>query len=469
MLHKELYIKTFILLALGMMIITAFVPRKYTFENSIKRSYDEVVYYHMADNIQSGMENYHAQFIGEKLAESKKGGKADVPAYFFKPLFKHPPLYTLCVAASFKLFGTSKINAFYVSIFFSIASILLIYALGRLMYSRAVGLLSALILTLDPISIICSQKIWMESLIVFLTTATLYVAIKAIKTQKHHLFIWSGIISGLGASTKYTGGIATVILVVYALFYNRKLFKDRCFLIGLFMPVVVLLPWIAWNISVYGPEYFGMQVDLHSDRGHSLKLLRNLGLYAVAGAAIVKIIQNLKEDLGNKKETIIGIRIFLSCAIAVLFYESILKSFNILHLPEGSWAGATFYGSTHKFYIQRLLEFSLIFFFAFLTFFIPKKTISPEERILRVGAIVILLFFNIWTAFQSRYIISIIPLLIILGVKFLVDLHTKAQTIDALPTRILARSAVLVFWVFILVKLFYVNEFMSYTNDFCYF
>ena len=456
-------------MALGMMIITAFVPRKYTFENSIKRSYDEVVYYHMADNIQSGLENYHAQFIGEKLAEIKEGGKDDVPAYFFKPLFKHPPLYTLCVAASFKLFGTSKVNAFYVTLFFSIALIILSYFLGSLVHSRPVGLLSALLVTLDPISIICSQKIWMETLIAFLTTATIYVAIRAIKTQKHHLFIWSGIISGLGASTKYTGGIATLILLIYALFYNRKLFKDKYFLLGLLMPLIVLLPWIGWNISVYGPEYFGMQVDLHSDRGHALKLLRNLGLYAVAGAAILKIIKNLKDDLGDKKETIIGIRIFLSCAIAVLFYESILKSFNILHLPKGSWAGATFYGSTHKFYIQRLLEFSLIYFFAFLTFFIPQPKISQEERILRVGAIVVLLFFNIWTAFQSRYIISIIPLLIILGVKFLVDLHSKAQAIEALPTRILARSGILIFWVLILAKLFYVNEFMSYTNDFCYF
>ncbi len=453
-----------IILALGFLVTTAFYIRQHNFVHSPSRSIDEAVYFRMGHQIRSGLQHYNANEMGQKLLDKNH---PVVPAYFFKPIFKHPPLFTMFLASSFTLFGFNEIAAFYVPALFGLLMIPLIYALGALIYNRTVGLLSAAVLAVDPMSIICAQKVWMESQLAFFTVLCLYLAAKAIKQQRDALFIWSGVASGLSALTKYTGGIGTVIMIAYALIYDRKLLKNRAFLIGLAMPILLLTPWLLWNLAVYGSNYVGMQVELHSDKGHSLKFVRNIGLYILAGFAVLRLGKKFKEDLSPS--AIQNIKLFASCAVAVIFMDSILKSFNILHLPITSWAGATFYGSSHTFYPDRLLEFSLIYFFAFLSFFIPLKDRPDEDRILRIGSIAILLFFTMWTAFQSRYIISANPLLIILGVNFLHELSRRAPEIPNLWARVVARGSLIMLLVAIFMKTIVVNVLVSFTNNFCYF
>lgn len=454
-----------IILGLGFLMASAFVIRKHNFKVSPYRSTDEVVYFRMAFQIQSGLENYNTIPYGKNLHDDGQS----LPDYFFKPLYKHPPIFTLFLSLAMKLFGFSEMSAFYVPAAFSLLMIPLVYFLGALVFNRMVGFLSAIVMSLDPMSIVCSQKVWMESLIAFFTVFSIYAFVKALKTGTPRLFISSGILSGLGALTKYTGGISTMIFVVYAFLFDRKLFKDKYFLISLVIPVLMLIPWLLWNISVYGFEFFTMQVNLHSDKYHSVKFLRNIVLYIIFGFALFRLIKKIKEDITSPANFSKNARIVTGCMLAVLIWPAILKSFIVIHLPLTSWAGATFYGSSHTFYLERLLQFSLVSFFALLAYFIPKKNISNEERLLRLAIVIILLFFTIWSAFQSRYIVAANPLVILIGVNFLYELFQKTSTIKALLPRVLARSFIFILAYMILVKLIYINHFISYPNNFCYF
>jgi 4-amino-4-deoxy-L-arabinose transferase-like glycosyltransferase len=368
-----------------------------------------------------------------------------------------------------KVFGFSELSAFYVPVVFSLLMIPLVYFLGALVFNRMVGFLSASVMSLDPMSIVCSQKVWMESLIAFFTVLSIYAFVKALKTGTPRLFISSGILSGLGALTKYTGGISTLIFVVYAFLFDRKLFKDKYFLISLAIPVLILIPWLLWNISVYGLEFFMMQINMHSDKYHSVKFLRNIVFYIIFGFALFRLIMKTKEDIASPANFSNNVRIVTGCLLALLIWPAILKSFIVIHLPLTSWAGGTFYGSSHTFYLERLLQFSLVSFFALLAYFIPKKNISKEERLLRLGVVMILLFFTIWSAFQSRYIIAVNPLVILIGINFLYELFLKTIKIKALILRALARSVIFILGYMILVKLLYINYFISYPNNLCYF
>ncbi|MGE0267282.1 MAG: ArnT family glycosyltransferase [Candidatus Omnitrophota bacterium] len=457
--------RIFIIIGLVFLMISAFIIRQHNFEYSPARSIDEVVYFRMAVQIQDGLENYNTIPYGKKLQSSGR----KLPDYFFKPLYKHPPIFTLFVSLAIKLFGFSEVSAFYVPVFFSLLMIPLIYCLGTLVFNRTVGFLSAILISLDPMSIVCSQKIWMESTIAFFTVFSIYAFVKALKTSTPRLFISSGILSGLGALTKYTGGISTLIFVVYAFFFDKKLYKDKYFLVSLLIPVVMLVPWLLWNVSVYGLEFFGMQVNMHSDKHHAGIFGRNIVLYVIFGLALLRLAKKIHDDLPNKAKASKNIFLVSGCGFAVLLWPAVLKSFTIMHLPLTSWAGSTFYGATHLFYLQRELEFSLISFFAFLAFFIPKKNISGEEQILRLSSAGTLLFFTIWSAFQCRYIIAANPLLILIGVNFLYELFQKTHAILSFGPRVLVRSGILIIAFMILLKVLIINYFISFPNNLCYF
>lgn len=459
-------VKRFLLIiGLGFLMVSAFVIRKHNFEVTPQHSIDEVIYFNMAYNIQYGLNHYNTL----PLLELFKNTDRYVPPYFLNPLYKHPPVFTLLVSMSIRLFGFSELSAFYVPVLFSLMMIPLVYCLGALMFNRWVGFVSAILISLDPMSIVCSQKIWMESLIAFFTVFSMYAFVKALKTGTPRLFISSGILSGLGALTKYTGGIPTLIYFVYAGIFERKLFKDRYFLVSLVIPVIMLVPWLVWNISVYGwGEFIGIQGKIHSSTKHAPFLMRNVSVLLIIGV-IFRSILNIKDDFPAVFRDSRYIRIFVGIMAGAVFYKSIMRSFQVMYLPLTGWSGKTFYFSTHAFYVEHLMEFSLIYFFGFLAFFIPRKSMDPEERLLRLGVIIVLVFFTIWGAYQSRYIIAINPLLILIATNFLFWVYTQVRTLKSNVLKTCCRSALYIIGILILAKLFFINHFVSFPNDFCYF
>jgi hypothetical protein len=80
----------------------------------------------------------------------------------------HPPLFPLSVAASFALFGESEASARLVPILFTVASIILVYLLGRKIYGNSLAVIMAFIFTTFPAVLYFGRKLGYEAQTMFL-------------------------------------------------------------------------------------------------------------------------------------------------------------------------------------------------------------------------------------------------------------------------------------------------------------
>ena len=457
---------------LGLLTASAFFIRLENFKNSKTQSIDEVVYYRMAKQVlEEGPSGYNTIPYGRELAATGR----PLPNYFFQPIFKHPPLFTFLTTFSMKIFGVRGRSAAYIPILFGVLMIPLTYRLGKLVFGEGVGALSSVIMAFDPMTTICSQKIWIETSVGFFVTLSIYWFIKALKSRRDIFFLLSGIASSLGVLCKYPGGIATMIICLYAMFFERRLFKKKEFVTGLLLPVFSLFPWLIWNFSIYKINFLFLQLQLHSDQFHIIILSRNIiliGLLSVCFFVLAKKIN--RGHLEPSKSTSLHKYKNIVYIITIAFFlpfllKAILRSLNPYHIPKTSWAGSTFYNSPPTFYIDRLLEFSLIYLLGFAALFKKNTSSDSSEKILKLTILTILGFYTIWQAYQSRYILAALPFLIIVGSHLIMAIYYQSHNRNSFLIKMALKSSVVFIVLIMLIKLYIINMTVSFPNDLCYF
>ncbi len=463
--------KSFIWLCLSVLTISAFCIRLDNFRNSPARSIDETVYYRMAKQILKDPSDYNTIPYGKELAARGR----PLPQYFFEPIFKHPPFFTMLCGLSMRVFGSTLQSAEYVSLLSAVLMIPLIYLLGMLIFNSNVGIMSAFFLWMDPVNIICSQKVWMDSMIAFFTLLAAVCFVYALKKEKDVFFILSGIVSGLAVNTKYTGILITVVFILYALIYRRDLFKNPSFNLSLILPIVMLIPWGILNYQVYGSELLarlgsgnndveGLQKVIFS----KISLLR-LGLIGVAGGLVLLFLRRVKSFSLTSDFLLLPSIILFSLFSFFFLSDSIIHSLQPQYLPSVSWRQGLFAGEPPWFYFKRLIEFSFLYFFSFAALFIYRSDGIKEAAIVRISAGVILVFFIAWGNYQSRYVLSSLPFLIILSVSSLAGIYDFLNKSSSVWINLFGRVFLLLLMTMIICKVAILNLFLSYPNDMCYF
>ncbi len=109
-----------------------------------------------------------------------------------------PPLFFYIQALSFTLFGPTEVAARTPSLVASVVSVGLIYALGRSLYGRGVGLLAAYLLAASPFAILFAPTAFTDPLMVTWVLAGCLAAVRG------H-WVWGGVFIGLAAITKQQG------------------------------------------------------------------------------------------------------------------------------------------------------------------------------------------------------------------------------------------------------------------------
>jgi hypothetical protein len=109
-----------------------------------------------------------------------------------------PPLFFYIQALSFSLFGPTEVAARTPSLVASVVSVGLIYALGRSLYGRGVGLLAAFLLAASPYAILFAPTAFTDPLMVTWVLAGCLAAVRG------H-WVWGGVYIGLAAITKQQG------------------------------------------------------------------------------------------------------------------------------------------------------------------------------------------------------------------------------------------------------------------------
>ena len=318
----------------------------------------------------------------------------------------------------------------------------------------------------------------MDATLSFFMFLTVYLFALGLKSEKGRWFIFMGISSGLALLTKYTGVLALVSIVLFTFARRRELFSNKAFVSGLVLSVVMMLPWFFWNYKVYGGGFFLLQQSFHYNRRlvHWVvfAVLFGIGFWALSGIMRTIMEKTGKDKTDASEMPAVGIsRNKVNIAIGIFLigsvYQSIIYGFPMDYLPRTSWSSFTFKVEPPSFYVGQLIEYSLIYIFAFAALLVSRKDHPEERALLRYGSIITLVFFTAWRSFQCRYILFAIPFLAILGIELIRRLFEKIDDIDHMGMRTILRGGLAFLVVYALGKMVYIDIFLSFTNDMCYF
>ncbi len=161
------------------------------------------------------------------------------------------PVYPAFLAAIYFLFGQSYPAARSAQAVISALNCLLIYWIGKKLYSRAVGLAASLMMSIYPSCIGYVGLLYSETLSAFLLSASILLFIVSKKKSKFGLFVITGVFLGLTSLCYPKFIILPFVLVLFGLWKNNL--SRKCVLLGglILGTVLTLSFWTVRNFSIF--------------------------------------------------------------------------------------------------------------------------------------------------------------------------------------------------------------------------
>lgn len=153
----------------------------------------------------------------------------------------HPPGWFAVLWFFGRIFGYSEVAVRFPSVIFGLITIFLTYLIGKELFSKRVGVLAALFLTLAPLHIFYSQEARMYSLSAFAVTCAMYFLIKLTKGSRFSFWGYAFSVFLI----LYSDYVAYFILpaqVLYILFFQRVYIKK--FFASFILGVFTVVPWL---------------------------------------------------------------------------------------------------------------------------------------------------------------------------------------------------------------------------------
>ncbi len=150
-----------------------------------------------------------------------------------------PPVYVILAHFWIKLFGTSEFATRSLSALAGVASIPLMHVIGKQLFDRKIGLISAFLMATSQFQIYYSQDFRFYSFFVLITLGSFFLFIQFLKTRKLNYLVYYMIASIL---LIYTHTFGIFILVAQNLYFliKWKSYRDLKFNWGLCQIFIVL-------------------------------------------------------------------------------------------------------------------------------------------------------------------------------------------------------------------------------------
>ncbi len=127
-----------------------------------------------------------------------------------------PPVFFWCIAFLYWLTDNLRISFLLPSLFGGLGSLLLVYDLGRRVWSREVGLAAALLLAFSLQMVIQARAAQIDMLLTFFTTAALYgIGRHLLAGPDWRAYALGGFAAGIGVITKGTGFLPLLLLLPF--------------------------------------------------------------------------------------------------------------------------------------------------------------------------------------------------------------------------------------------------------------
>jgi hypothetical protein len=166
---------------------------------------------------------------------------------------RRTPVYPLFMAAAFRVFGQDLLGVTFAQHLLGVLTAGLAYAIGRLTFGRAAGLLGGLLTGLSSPLLIYEHYLIAESVFVFgvITAIALFVA--GLRHERWGLIALGGLVLGLAALTRPVGQVIMAVLpLAFLLHYRAWRPMLKAFALALACFALVVVPWAVRNQVVYG-------------------------------------------------------------------------------------------------------------------------------------------------------------------------------------------------------------------------
>lgn len=178
----------------------------------------------------------------------------------------HPPVFIWLTAVGYKAFGVSNFTTRLWSAIFGCGLILVVYLLGKRLYSERTGFTAAVLLGTIPLFTFYTRQGQLDIAYLFFLTTSLYFFVAYMQVGRSTLLILSGVALGLSLATKSLAGILAlpIVLSVFLLrpeSANVDMRKSWAIpTIYTFIGIGIALPWYLFmemrHLSDLGNGFF---------------------------------------------------------------------------------------------------------------------------------------------------------------------------------------------------------------------
>ena len=176
----------------------------------------------------------------------------------FEPHVFMTPGYPLFLAFVYAVFGHKPLIALLFQILLDLISLLIVYKIGEILFTRVVGLISAGLLAVDVGQILNSNQLLSETLFILLFLLSIYCLLLFVKERQTRCGILAGLLLGMAAMVRPIVLYFPILLVITcaARGMNTLLSGLKRYSIVVLCFLLVVTPWLGRNYYRFGVPQF---------------------------------------------------------------------------------------------------------------------------------------------------------------------------------------------------------------------
>ena len=165
------------------------------------------------------------------------------------------PVYYYMMAPFLLLFNYNPVGPAVMVALLSVATVYLIYKIGKEFFGTLAGISAALLYSISPVVITYSHSSWNPNPMPFFTLLLLYILYKGVTQRKLGLFLWVGVLYGIAFQLHYievfTGIIMALFVFIGSLFWQKEKLLTVSKQYGLILLgfLLGLSPFLAFEIK----------------------------------------------------------------------------------------------------------------------------------------------------------------------------------------------------------------------------
>lgn len=162
------------------------------------------------------------------------------------------PIFFPLIISFFLKLGDQEVLIRTLLLVLSIVSVTSLYFLGKEMFNKKIGLISAFLMSIFYLNLFYTNRILVDLPSLALFTLSAFFFYKYFKTKSSKALYIASVIIGIGTLIKLTTANLLFIVLIYALFTEKlNLFKRKEFYIAALIFILILSPYVIWGYGEY--------------------------------------------------------------------------------------------------------------------------------------------------------------------------------------------------------------------------